>query len=249
MTPKFKPPYTPEELGLLEEGIRGNLPLSRLESLLKERVPDNQRSAAGIARKLGNLSRKDPAKLNPERIKDYLSEAAWISTMARQSKKGKKLVGEFLRARPGAYLSDLEKAGLYWALMAGYGSMTAARKALGIPPPPLVLSNVPPSLAARRERLLRFLWTHPNATSSNGYNSMSKDVRQTYGNIHAARIAAGIVPDMHVLSVKAAELFNLHRQSISYYFLRGKLDGVRVAGRVYVSLISLEGLLRTTGKY
>lgn len=225
-------PYAAVELGILENRI-GSAPLSELEALLG-------RPSTGIAQKLGKLSKKDPHKWSLEKVKPYVSEGMRITrNNPAYIIRGRERIQDFLAGNPHAVISDITEAGLEGALLMGYkGNLSSARAEAGINFRGHVGSPLL-DYAVRRKRLLSFLKENPQAKGV-GYGSWQDDLRKTFGNIHAARQIAGIVPDMYVCAARAAKYFRITKQAVYDLFTRHRIDGVKVGGNVYVSIESLQ---------
>lgn len=71
---------------------------------------------------------------------------------------------------------------------------------------------------------------------------MEEDLNKTFGNIHAARIAAGVVPDLHISAARAARYLGTSRQWVGDLARQGKLGWFRLAptGKLYGSTVDVE---------
>jgi len=229
--------YTSKELEKLKLGVDSGLPISSLEGLLEDR------GASGIAKKLQTLSTQDPNTWNPEKIikvvAEYKSEL-WISPRndPERVEESKKRVLDYLREHPDAKVLDLENAGLSYDLSVGYDNkLNDARSYLGLEER---ARGQQLSKKQRKQRILSYLREHPNATTPEieraGYKTELYVVPE---NIDSLRVEAGIIPEGHISAAEAARKLGKSREGISFLFRDGKLGGLKVGRRMYISETSV----------
>ncbi len=226
--------YSKEDLKLLRAGVEAGDSLSGLAGKLG-------RSDAAIQKKLIRLSVQDPENFPRKDVSRYTAEYfANVNKDPTLVERMKQKVLQYLLKKSDATLADLHEAGLGGHLHFGYGGqINAARRALGLEERKgggqLKLTK-----AKREERLLAYMRAHPNATRAElvGY-----DVKVVYGNIHAARIAAGLVPKGYIHVTEAARLLGVSRVRVSQLREKGEFASLNVGANYYVSLLSIHDRL------
>jgi len=227
------------ELEVMLSGVNSGTPMSELESILKGR------KAVAIVRKLNLLSEEDPIMWDPEKIRPYVKHVRselWRSPQndPNRVEQSKQRILDYLRENTDANAPDLDNAGLAYDLSVGYaGRINEARNEAGLgefAPG----ENIKPSKKQRKQRILSYLREHPEASFPDlvkaGYGHHLTAIGNGIDNL---RRDADIVPNGYISGAEAADKLESSRQWVSKLFKQGKIDGIKVGKRLYVSETSV----------